>query len=103
MRFPIAVLLSLVLPASASAATLGEVPPLAGRGDAACVGATGTPGEFSLGTGTGVRFYAAAPAGFQLRQTVKLGEHFHCELVRTRPGGAGLIVSENESGELVAT
>ena len=46
-------LLALLLPASASAATLGEVAPLEIRGDE-CVGATGVPGEIAYEAAHGI-------------------------------------------------
>jgi hypothetical protein len=83
---------------SARAAVLGEVPPLRGSGGTTCAGPAGTPGEVTVPTDAGVRFYVATRAGFQRGQEVKLGERFSCRSVQTRPGGAGLIVGESGSG-----
>src|SRR5262245_9982730 len=84
--------LALAVPANASAASLGDLPPLAGKGFSSCVAPTGTPGELVVPVTDGVQFVAATPTGFQRGQTLKLGESFSCSAVATRPGGAGVIV-----------
>ena len=98
----LAVLVLLLAPAGAHAATLAEVPPLNLRAGTACAGATGTPGEVATPTETGVRFSAATRRGFRRRQDVKLGERFLCQSVRTLPGGAGLIVGDDGGGTVAA-
>lgn len=99
-----ALLLSLALlaaaPASASAA-LGQVEPLAVRGDLSCVAATGTPGELTLLTSAGVRFAQATKTGFALGPAIKVPEGFSCGATRTRPSGAGVIAGAAEFNRLV--
>ena len=92
---------ALALPASASAATLGEVAPLTLRGNEDCAGTTGAPGELVVATKTGVRFVSATRAGFQLGQALDLGPNFECQAVKVRPSGAGVIVGDVQ-GAIVA-
>src|SRR3954447_3570457 len=86
--------LLLFVPASASAATLGEVPPVDLAGDEYCMRATGVPGELAVPTAQGVRFVRATRDGLTLGEEVRLGEDFRCGTVVARPSGAAVIAGE---------
>src|SRR5690349_1654970 len=94
MRALIPLLVGLLLPASASAAPLGEVAPLALRGDGDCVAATGTPGELATHAAEGVRFLSATRSGLALGPFVGFTGSSTCPAVATRASGAGVIVGQ---------
>src|SRR3954470_4086315 len=86
--------LVLFAPGSASAETLGEVPPVDLAGDEYCMRATGVPGELAVPTAQGVRFVRATRDGLTLGGEVKLGGDFRCGTVVARPSGAAVIAGE---------
>ncbi len=95
-------LLALAVPAPASAATFGEAPPTALRGDQYCLRATDTPGEVAVPALNGIRFLQATKDGLRPVQDVPVGAGFRCQTVVTRPSGAGVIVGESGSSDVVA-
>lgn len=63
---------------------------------------TGAPGQVAVGAPAGMRFVQVTRSGFQLGETVKLGEYFECSAVALRPNGAGVIVGTRFGRQLVA-
>jgi hypothetical protein len=94
--------LLLLAPASASAATLGEVPPVDLPGDEYCMRATGMPGEIAVPTEQGVRFVRATSDGLTLGEEVRLGADFRCGTLVARPNGAAVIAGEIPGKGVVA-
>ena len=81
----------LVCPASASAATLGQVPPLDLSGDEYCLRTTGTPGELAVETKTGMRLVQATKDGLVKGREIRVGDDFSCQAVAGRANGAAVI------------
>jgi hypothetical protein len=82
-------------PASAFAATFGELPSRPVDGTATCLRATGAPGEVVRWTKTGAQFLQAGPGGFTPAGDVPAnGEPQDCPAVAAQPGGASRIVVE---------
>src|SRR4051812_12929309 len=98
MRVPILLLVVLLIPASASAAPLGEVPPLDLRGDQYCVRATGVPGELAVPTPNGMRLVQATRDGLRADRELKLGASFDCGTVAGNANGATVIAGETRTG-----
>jgi hypothetical protein len=83
--------LSLLVPATASAAPFGELPFRAVNGSATCLRATGTPGELVRQTKTAVQLLKATPAGLEPSTALPADSIADCAEVVTRPSGAGLV------------
>ena len=93
-----ALLLALVLPASASAAPFGELPLRPVSGSATCLRATGAPGELVRWTRDGVEVLAVGPAGPVPVATIGLGRLRGCPAAASDPGGAAVIAGATEAG-----
>jgi hypothetical protein len=84
--------LSLLVPATASAAPFGELPFQAVNGSATCLRATGTPGELVRSTRNGAEILQAGAAGLMpVANLPFVGETSSCPRAAARPGGAGVV------------
>ena len=102
LRRSLLLFLALAVPAPASAATFGETPATALRGDQYCLRATDTPGEVAVPVLNGIRFLQATKDGLQTVQDAQIGAGFRCRTVATRPSGAGVIVGQSSGNVLMA-
>jgi hypothetical protein len=94
---------TLLVPATASAAPFGEVPSAPVSGSATCLRATGAPGELMRSSPTGARFLTATAAGIADAGVVSIGNaEAECPQVAARPDGAG-VVAQAGAGLWVAT
>lgn len=102
MRALFPLLLVLLVPASASAGSLGEVSPLDLRGDEYCARATGVPGELAVVTANGMRLVRATRDALTPGRELRLGTSFRCGAVSGHPSGAAVIAGESGTGDVVA-
>src|SRR5690349_23564310 len=100
----LALALSLLLPAAASAAPFGELPLQTLQGPARSLQATGVPGELLRWAPDGVELFHATRAGFGPPVHVVLGETDGlCPFVVAQPSGAMLILDDTDGGGLVVS
>src|SRR5262245_43629148 len=98
-RLALALLILAAIPATASAAPFGELPPLTVKSPARCLRATGAPGEVVRWAPGGADFLQATPSGFGAPVHVKLDGGFgECPLAMARPSGAGIVVEHTDNG-----
>src|SRR4051794_8020716 len=91
--------LSVLAPASASAARFGEPPFTALSSSATCLRATGLPGELVRWTGTGASFLQAGPTGLTPGAEVPAGGQLvDCPVVASQPNGAGVLAFVRQDG-----
>src|SRR5690349_19403126 len=102
MRALIPLLVGLLLPASASAAQLGQGTPLDLGGDEWCLRATGMPGELVVPATDGMRVVAATRDGLVAGRTLKLGKGFDCGSAVGHANGAAVIAGSTQDGAVVA-
>jgi hypothetical protein len=95
----IALVVALLTPATAQAASFGELAPQPLQAPARCLQATGVPGELLSWAPDGAELFQATRAGFSPPAHVVLGEAPDaCPLVATQPTGAGLIAQQPYDG-----
>src|SRR5690242_9337327 len=98
-RLAIALLTLAAVPASASAAPFGAVPPVAVKHPARCLRATGAPGEVVRWAPGGADFLQATAPGFGAPVHVALGESFaDCPIAMAQPSGAAVVVQPIDEG-----
>src|SRR3954465_11748272 len=102
-RLALALLVLAALPAAASAAPFGELPPLTVKRPGRCLPATGAPGEVARWAPDGAELVQATASGFGASVHVKLGQSYgECPIVVAQPSGAAAVVQLLEEGIGVA-
>ncbi len=98
VRSLLAFALLLAAPASASAAPFGELPFRPVDSSAACLQATGAPGELMRWTRDGVEFLHARADGLTPAGTLAVGTTNRCPTVAGHAGGAAVVAAASSDG-----
>jgi hypothetical protein len=102
-RLALALLLLAMLPAAASAAPFGELPPMTVQSRGVCLRATGAPGEVVRWAPDGAELVQATASGFGASVHIKLDDSYgECPIAVSQPNGAAVVLQLLDDGLGVA-